>query len=911
VGFWRFADEQALGGLSMLVPSYDPRLGWIAGLLAVVAGFALFPTLARVHSSRTALSRGAWVTGGAVTMGIGFWGTQNVALLGFQLPTWYWYEPLAGFAAILPVIAGCAGAILALQARARAPLRLHLAAASLAAGIAAMHFTLMEAIRGDLLLAYDPSLALQSVALGYAFALVALYVSRAEDPAGRRTWVRWAAGSLLLGLTVLANHFTAMGGATFFDDPAVASSGVAVAPPVMLPLIGGCVLFLVTAFWLGSVVDGRLGEASAAVRSSEARHRAIVETMLDAHMITDSRGIVHSVNPAAEAAFGWRAEEIVGQPVTTLVGNGRSDPARDWADRSGRATRLPPSGRRWVFAQGGRRKDGTLFPIEVAVSPFEVDGERFFSCTVRDLGDSWAAETKLRRLAAAIEHAGDGIAILDTDHRVLYVNPQYERQTGMSQDEVVGRRPERGASDPSVYAEIWQAVAAGRTWAGQVRNRRRDGTLYDEELTVTPVPDATGAVSAYVAVMRDVTRRIEADLERRRLAEALQYCTDAIEILDAQGRIVYVNAALEQATGQRLADIRGSRPEALTDFGPAGAAYDDMLRTAYRGGRPWSGTLKSTGPDGVTREEDVTVSPIRDDRAAPSGFVVVKRDTTVRRRLEAQARQRQKLASLSQLADGIARELNAPMRQLTDNLRFLGDSFGHLDRLLAALNDLARSDAAIRPAALAGCLQSADVDFLRREINGAIGQSTESAQRMDAVVRAMRDVAAEGPARIDLDLNRAVQGTITVTAGEWQPVAEICTELDDRLPPLYCVPGEIGMVLLNALLHAVQAASAGNRTGIRGKAVVTVATRLVNDWAEIRVAWAGKAVTDAARQALFDPAPGADGGLPGMALAHEIVVGRQHGTIALESDGDRGAAIVIRMPLERPDATGDTAIHAA
>lgn len=911
MGFWGFATERALGGLSLLVPAYDYQLGWIAGLLAVLSGFALFPTLARVHSSRTALSRGAWLGGGAVTMAIGFWGTQNVALLGFELPTWYWYDPLVGAVALVPVLAGCLGALAALQGGTRSPRRLHLAAASLAAGIAGMHYTLMEAIRGDLLLFHDASLVAQSVALCYAFALVALYVSRAQDPAGRRAWVRWLAGSLLLGVTVLANHFTAMGGATFFDDPAVASSGVAVVPPVMMPLIGGCVLFLVTAFWLGSVVDGRLGEASAAVRSSEARNRAVVEAMLDAHLITDGQGIVRSFNPAAEAAFGWRAAEIVGQPVTALIREDHRDAARSWDERSAAIAQLPAARRRWVFAEGGRRKDGTRFPVELAISPFEVDGERFFSCAVRDLGDSWAAESKLRRLAAAIEQAADAIVILDADHRVTYVNPQYERQTGLTQDEAIGRKPEIGASAPAIYAEIWATVGAGRTWSGQVRTRRRDGTVYDEELKVTPVLDASGAISAYVAVMRDVTRRLEANLERRRLAEALQFCTDSIEILDAQGRIVYVNAAFEKATGQRLADIRGSRPEALTDFGPAGAAYDEMIRTAYRGGRPWSGTLQSVGPDGTTREEDVTVSPIRDDRGAPSGYVVVKRDTTVRRRLEAQARQRQRLASLSQLAGGIANELNEPMRQLADNLRFLHDSFVHLDRLLAELDALSAGAAPIRPAALAGCLQSADAEFLRREITGAIDQSAAGAQRVDAVVRAMRDVAAESPGRVDVDLNRAIRSTITVTAGEWQPLAEIRTELDDDLPPLHGVPGEIGMVLLNAILHAVQSASAGQRIGIRGKAVVTVGTRRANDWAEIRVAWTGRGVPPAARRALFDPAGDAGGAMPGMALAHEIVVVRHHGTLALESDGERAAALVIRLPLERPGASGDTAINAA
>lgn len=905
MGIWGYVGLQDTSALTAIIPTYNYTLGWVAGLLAIFAGIALFPTLERVGSSRTTLSRISWQLGGMATMSIGFWGTQNMALLSIELPAHYFYNPVVGFAALLPCMAGCAVAIHVLASPQTTAARLHAGAASLAVGVAGMHHTLMAAIDGDVILVHDPGLMLLSLALGYGFSLIALYANRELARLDRYRWAGWLGGSVLLGVTVLGNHFSAMAGTSFFDDPAIVSSGVSVVPAATIPLVAGCVLFLVTAFWVGSLVDGRLAEASAAVRSSEAHNRAIIESMMDAHMVTDRDGIIRSFNPAAEETFGWPAGEIIGQPVTTLINYRPEARQRPFSANGDRLVSMPAHRRRWVYADGGRRKDGSVFPVELAVSPFTVDGNLFFSCKARDLTERWEAEARLRRLAAATENAGDAICILDAGHRIQYVNPQYERQSGFSRDEVIGQQPGRGVSADSVYAEVWSTVARGQVWTGQVRTRRRDGSVIDEELTVTPVFSQQGAISGYVAVMRDITRRLEAELDRRRLAEALQYCTDSIEILDAQGRILYVNAAYERYTGQRLADIRGSRPEALLDFEPAADSYDDMMRTAYRGGRPWSGTLKSVHPDGRVREEDVTVSPMRDDRGQIHGYVVVKRDTTDRRRLEAQSRQRQKLESIGQLAGGIAQELNRPVQQLGDNLQFLGRSFRNLDALLAELLALAQSPVAVTPAALAGCLQSADAEFLRLEMARALGQAADGVQQVSSIVGAMRDLSYASPEQACVDLGRAIQSTITVSSSEWRAAAEVRTTFDPALPPVRCVAGDIGLVVMNMLAASAQAILAANKSGIRGKGVITVSTQRLQNWAEIRISHTGKGVSPEERQRLFNPS-GADAPAAGMALAHDVVVRRHNGTLAVESDGAAGATFIIRLPLDAAASPSST-----
>ena len=133
------------------------------------------------------------------------------------------------------------------------------------------------------------------------------------------------------------------------------------------------------------------------------------------------------------------------------------------------------------------------------------------------------AKARLEILAAAVEHAGDAIAILDADGTIKYVNPQYERQTGFARADVIGKAPSRGRSPDATYADLWATVRAGRTWSGTLQTSVRDGSLRYEEVTVAPIRDANGRIASYVAVMHDVTERIrlEEQLNQAQRLEAV------------------------------------------------------------------------------------------------------------------------------------------------------------------------------------------------------------------------------------------------------------------------------------------------------------------------------------------------------------------------------------------------------
>jgi PAS domain S-box-containing protein len=115
------------------------------------------------------------------------------------------------------------------------------------------------------------------------------------------------------------------------------------------------------------------------------------------------------------------------------------------------------------------------------------------------------------RLAAAVDQASELIFITDTEGIIQYVNPSFEKITGYTRAEALGRKPsllKSGKHDADFYAGMWNAITHGAVWDGRIVNRKKDGTLYEEEATITPIRDHAGRIVSYVAVKRDVTREI-------------------------------------------------------------------------------------------------------------------------------------------------------------------------------------------------------------------------------------------------------------------------------------------------------------------------------------------------------------------------------------------------------------------
>ncbi len=288
-----------------------------------------------------------------------------------------------------------------------------------------------------------------------------------------------------------------------------------------------------------------------------------------------------------------------------------------------------------------------------------------------------------------------------------------------------------------------------------------------------------------------------------------------------------------------------------------------------------------------------------------------------RKRMEHELAQAQKMESIGHLAAGIAHEINTPAQYVGDNTRFLRDVFasvdgllGDLDRMLEAAKRREISEALI--AEVDANVRKADVAYVKAEAPKAIQQSLEGIERVATIVRAMKEFSHPGNGHKQLvDLNRAIESTLTVSRNEWKYVADLVTDFDPGLPPVFCLPGDFNQVILNLVVNAAQAIATVVENDPQRRGTITVRTRQAGDWAEIRVEDTGTGIPADIRHKVFDhffttKAVGKGTG-QGLAIAHAVVVRKHGGTIRFESEEGKGTTFIVRVPIAENTETKETA----
>ncbi len=173
----------------------------------------------------------------------------------------------------------------------------------------------------------------------------------------------------------------------------------------------------------------------------------------------------------------------------------------------------------------------------------------------------------------------------------------------------------------------------------------------------------------------------------------------------------------------------------------------------------------------------------------------------------------------------------------------------------------------------------------------------------------MKDFSHPGTGeKTPIDLNKAVQTTLTVAHNEWKYVAKIATDFEQDLPQVPCLPGELNQVILNLVVNAAHAiGDVVGACGAKGQGVITASTRRCGDWAEIRIRDTGTGIPEKIRSKIFDPffttkAVGKGTG-QGLAIAHAVIVDQHQGQLTFETEMGVGSTFIIRLPLH-PQARG-------
>jgi signal transduction histidine kinase len=278
------------------------------------------------------------------------------------------------------------------------------------------------------------------------------------------------------------------------------------------------------------------------------------------------------------------------------------------------------------------------------------------------------------------------------------------------------------------------------------------------------------------------------------------------------------------------------------------------------------------------------------------------------RRRQMQAANASRLESIGGLAAGIAHEINTPTQYVGDNVRFLGDVFGTLQRCIDELSELSATQRGSIPAErLRQCVDKADLPYLREEIPKAIAQALDGVQKIARIASAMNVFSHPSEEQTPTDLNHAIANTVTLATNEWKHVAKVETQLDASLPHVPVVPGEFNQALLNMVVNAAHAIAETRKQDPTRIGTIRIVTRRLPDWAEINIVDDGCGMPRNIHDKIFDPffttKPVGKGTGQGLAIAQNVIVKRHRGTIDVKSEPGLGTTFTIRVPLaNREDA---------
>ncbi|MEJ2718331.1 MAG: PAS domain S-box protein [Deltaproteobacteria bacterium] len=247
-------------------------------------------------------------------------------------------------------------------------------------------------------------------------------------------------------------------------------------------------------------------KAEEALRASEEKYRVVVEKALEGILIAQN-GIIKFANPRVSELFGYQADELVPKAFTDFI---------------------HPADRKKVLERHQRRLQGEKFPsrypiriahangttrwVEIDSVLIPWDGKPATLVFLTDITDRKQAEEERLLLVTAIEQASEAVIVTYASGIIEYVNPAFERTTRYSREEAVGQKPsllKSGQHNKEFYGRLWDTIRAGGVWTGRFANKRKDGTLYQEDAAISPVRDSSGAIVNFVALKRDVTQEVE------------------------------------------------------------------------------------------------------------------------------------------------------------------------------------------------------------------------------------------------------------------------------------------------------------------------------------------------------------------------------------------------------------------
>jgi PAS domain S-box-containing protein len=327
--------------------------------------------------------------------------------------------------------------------------------------------------------------------------------------------------------------------------------------------------------------------------------------------------------------YGYRREELVGR-LATIVSAEPEATLRT-------LDKVREVGLKVVHTRYHRHRDGTVIPVQIISGRMVSEGRDLATGIVIDIRERLESEAKLRSLSSAVENSPVTIMITDARGSIVYVNPKFTTLTGYTSEEVVGMNPRAlssGRNPRALYSDMWSTLVAGNTWKGVFANRKKNGELYWESASISPIRGEHGEVVNYVAVKEDITEAKALADQNARLSEMVTRAGNEIYSFHPETlRFEFVNKSALANLGYSMEEMGTMDPLDLKkDIFPKD--FHELLEQ-LRSGRKAMVLFETTH-----RRKDGTVYPVEVHlqlvgREGEKRFLAIIMDITDRRRMEA------------------------------------------------------------------------------------------------------------------------------------------------------------------------------------------------------------------------------------------------------------------------------------
>ncbi len=457
-----------------------------------------------------------------------------------------------------------------------------------------------------------------------------------------------------------------------------------------------------------------LEESAEIIKSSEAYLKAVVDTVIDGIITINKDGIIQRHNPAAEQLFGYTQQEMVGRNINMLM------PEPYAAAHDGYLSNYLRTGHKKIIGIGrevlGKRKDGSVFPMELAVSEMLLKGEKYFVGITRDVSQRKEVERELNKAIrlqeAVINSANYSIISTDPEGIILTFNSAAERMLGYKAEEVINKVTPAIIHDVNelkqraaeLSEELGRMIEPGfevfvaKSRLGNADENewsyvRKDGSRFPVSLSITSITNESGDITGFLGVAQDLTekKKVNQDLllsqaESRKLAMVAAGTNNAVIITDAAGNIEWVNQGFQRISGYSFDEVIGKTPGSFLQGKDTNPDTVTFIRNKLRAGEGFKTEILNYHKNGSPYWLELEIQAIYNDSGKISNFIAIESDITSSRAQQEEIKRSHNLLNAISRAQSRFISESDPKKVfgllLDDILQLTGSEYGFIGELL-------------------------------------------------------------------------------------------------------------------------------------------------------------------------------------------------------------------------------------